>query len=138
MKLLIPIILLLNLPLHAADVNLAWDLPTNNVDGTVLTDLAGVCIYYGTEPGNHTERVEVGLTNECTVSGLSTGVVYYFTGTAYNVLRNESAFCNEVVWSYIVIPMPLFNFRLRIVLGPDGQPVVIILGPESPDNPQPP
>ena len=36
-----------------ASVNLAWDMPTNNVDGSPLTDLAGAKIYQGFASSNY-------------------------------------------------------------------------------------
>src|SRR5579862_8906604 len=58
--------------------NLAWSVPTENTDGTPLTDLAGYHIYYGTTEGVWTSTVTVMDATETTyvVSGLSHGTYY--------------------------------------------------------------
>lgn len=84
---------------NAAQVTLAWDSPTNNVDRTRLTDLAGSRLYYGTASGSYTNFVDVGRMNTATVSNLTDGTTYYFAATAYNHLGEESDFCSELVWT---------------------------------------
>jgi hypothetical protein len=74
---------------------LTWDAPTTNADGTPLTDLAGYKIYYGTTSGNYTEVMDVGNVITYKVEGLQPGT-YYFAVTAYDNLRNESGYLNEV------------------------------------------
>ena len=81
---------------NTAYQGLIWILPTHNVSGTPLTDLAGVRIYYGTSSSNYTTMVEVGITNKYTVLNLLAGRTYYFNGTAYNSLGMESDYANEV------------------------------------------
>ena len=54
---LIGIGLLLALPATAAEagfLDLAWDAPTTNADGTSLTDLTGYRVYWGLSPGSPT------------------------------------------------------------------------------------
>jgi hypothetical protein len=65
--------------------------PTENSDGTVLTDLAGYTVYYGTSPTNLTQTVKVtnpGLT-AYTISNLTAGT-WYFAVTAYSAAGAES------------------------------------------------
>jgi hypothetical protein len=59
--------------------------PTQNTDGTPLTDLAGYHIYYGTTQGVWTSTVTIMDASETSyvVSGLSPGT-YYFAVTAFN------------------------------------------------------
>ena len=38
---------------------LSWTAPTQNDDGSPLTDLAGFKIYYGTAPGNHPTSIQI-------------------------------------------------------------------------------
>ena len=90
-------------------ITVMWDMPTNNVDGTPLTDLAGAKIYYGTESRTYARVVDAGLTNRVIVRGLEDGRVYYFTGTAYNTAGLESEYCNEVCKRVVHGTM----FRLR-------------------------
>ncbi len=85
------------LPGHGGEIVLTWSAPTHNVDGTALTDLAGVKLYYGTSSSNYPAVIDVGYTNAYTITGLVAGSTYYLNGTAYNVEGRESAFCDEVI-----------------------------------------
>ena len=76
-------------------LTLSWQPPTENEDGTPLTDLAGHRIYWGTVEGEFPNVIDV--ENE----GLSTYVVdnlvpntYHFATTAYNMQGLESALSN--------------------------------------------
>ena len=40
------------LSIRVADLLVAWNAPTQNIDGSQLTDLAGFRVYWGTEAGN--------------------------------------------------------------------------------------
>ena len=40
-------------------ISLTWTAPTQNDDGSALTDLAGFKLYYGTSPGNYTKQVRI-------------------------------------------------------------------------------
>lgn len=75
---------------------LNWTPPTQNEDGTPLTNLAGYRIYYGTQSGNYTRTVTVpnpGLSTY-TIDSL-TPDTYYFVSTAVNTLGEESTYSNE-------------------------------------------
>jgi len=77
---------------------LTWTPPTQNTDGTALTDLAGYRIYWGTSSGNYTESVQLdnpGLTSYV-VENL-TGGTWYFVSTAINSEGVESNYSNEAV-----------------------------------------
>jgi Fibronectin type III domain len=64
---------------------LSWTAPTDNSNGSPITDLAGYNIYYGTDPSNLTESISVAGASTTTyvVTGLSSGT-YYFAVAAYN------------------------------------------------------
>jgi hypothetical protein len=64
---------------------LSWTVPTQNTDGTPITDLAGYHIYYGTSAGALTTTVTIANPTETTylVNGLAPGT-YYFAIVAYN------------------------------------------------------
>ena len=69
----------------------SWIPPTVNTDGSVLGNLAGYYIYYGTSPDNLSHSVTVtnaGLTRYV-LSGLATQT-WYFAMTAYNSIGVES------------------------------------------------
>ena len=80
----------------ASVVNLSWDAPTINADGTPLTDLAGYNVYYGTFSGNYSQNIDVGNVLNYMVSNLESGIAYYFVVTAYDTSANESDYSNEV------------------------------------------
>ena len=66
-------------------VTLSWMPPTENTDGTVLTDLAGYRIYYGRNAGTLNQRIDLdnpGLTRYV-VEGLSSAK-WYFAMTSVN------------------------------------------------------
>ena len=63
---------------------LAWVDPTQNTNGTALTNLAGVHIYYGQSEASLTNEVTVASPTQTTytIAGLSSGT-WYFAATAY-------------------------------------------------------
>jgi hypothetical protein len=70
---------------------LDWQPPTQNSDGSVLTNLAGYTVYYGTSPDNLSKSVKVtnpGLT-AYSVTGLTSGT-WYFAVTSYSADGVES------------------------------------------------
>lgn len=81
---------------QAAQLELTWDPPTTNTDGTPLADLAGYKIYYGQSSGNYSETLNVGNVTSHLLGGLAEGKTYYFAAAAYDVSGNESDFSNEV------------------------------------------
>ena len=80
----------------AGSVALTWVMPTQNTDGSALTDLSGYRIHYGTNASalNQTADVTDPAATSYTVQGLSTGT-YYFTMSAYNASA-ESVQTNSV------------------------------------------
>ncbi len=65
-------------------------MPSNNTDGTALSDLAGFRIYYGTNPASLSNSVDVGASvTRQSVGGLTAGT-YYFAVTARNTGGQES------------------------------------------------
>ncbi len=78
-------------------VTVSWEAPTDNVDGTVLTNLKGYKLYYGEAPRDYSSMIQVsnpGLTTYF-IENLSPGR-YYFAVTAYNSLGEESNFSPEI------------------------------------------
>jgi len=77
---------------------ISWAPPTENTDGTSLTDLAGYKIYYGTTPDSLTNVItinNVGLTSYV-VDILPNNTTCYFSVTAFNSNGIESGFSNIV------------------------------------------
>ena len=78
-------------PVSTGTVTLDWTPPTENSDGSALTNLAGYTVYYGTSPDKLTESVKVtnpGLT-AYTVSNLASGT-WYFAVSSYSSAGVES------------------------------------------------
>lgn len=72
-------------------VTLSWAAPTENTDGTPVTDLAGYYIHYGTSSSALTQTITVvgATTTSFEISNLTAGT-YYFSIAAYNSLGAES------------------------------------------------
>jgi hypothetical protein len=75
--------------------SLAWTPPTQNTDGTSLTDLAGYTIYYGTNSTALTSKIVIANpgASAYTLGNLGSGT-YYFGITAYTAGGAESALSN--------------------------------------------
>lgn len=78
-------------------VTLNWVAPTQNSDGSPLTDLAGYNLYFGSTQGNYPNSIHINN------PGLTTYVVenlapatYYFVATSENSAGIESHYSNEV------------------------------------------
>jgi Fibronectin type III domain len=74
-----------------ARATLTWMPPSQNEDGTALTNLAGYRIYYGQSQGSYPNRVNVDGINVTSyaVENLVAGT-YYFVMTAVNTIGVES------------------------------------------------
>jgi Putative Ig domain len=76
----------------AGSASLTWVAPVANTDGTILNNLAGYHIYYGTSATALTSQISVtgAATTSYVVSGLAAGT-YYFAVAAYSSAGTESA-----------------------------------------------
>jgi hypothetical protein len=76
-------------------VKLSWAAPTENTDGTPVTNLAGYHIYYGTSTDELTMSIDVVGATSTTylVEGLLDGT-YYFSVLAYNTEGADSGRSN--------------------------------------------
>ncbi len=77
-------------------VTLSWTPPTQNTDGTSLTDLAGYKIYWGTSVGIYPNSVTVNNSSISTyvVENLAPGT-YEFVATSFNAAGVESSYSNS-------------------------------------------
>jgi hypothetical protein len=78
-------------------VTLSWLPPTTNTDGTALVNLAGYKIYYGTDPNNMTQSVQItnpGLA-DYVIDNLSPAT-WYFCLVSYNSADVESPLSSTV------------------------------------------
>ena len=76
---------------------MSWTPPTENTDGSPLTDLAGYKIRYGTSPGNYNNTITInnpGLTSYL-IDNLASAD-WYFVMTSFNASGIESSFSTEV------------------------------------------
>jgi len=76
-------------------VTLNWTPPTQNMDDSVLTNLAGFKIYYGTSPDNYPNQITInnpGITTYF-VENLTPNT-WYFVATAFDSSGMESDFSN--------------------------------------------
>jgi hypothetical protein len=89
------------LTVQVVDKTLRWQAPTENVDGSDLTDLAGFVIYWGRDSRNYTGQHTI---NSPTATQWEADIppgTYFFAMTAFDSENNESAYSNEV---YKIIP----------------------------------
>ena len=79
-----------------SSVTLTWMPPTENTDGTPLTNLAGYRLRYGPQSGNYTNVVTLANPGLATyvLGGLATGT-YYIVISAYSQTGVESSYSNE-------------------------------------------
>jgi hypothetical protein len=79
----------------SGSASLSWTPPTENTNGTTLTNLAGYRIYYGTSSGAMTQRITVANpgTARYVVDGLAAGT-WYFNVRAYTTAGVESTGSN--------------------------------------------
>lgn len=80
-------------------VSLAWQPPAENEDGSLLTDLSGYRIYYGSFSRSYDDTVviEDSAVTQWNME-LASGE-YYIAMTAFDAEGNESAYSNEIVRS---------------------------------------
>jgi hypothetical protein len=84
-------------PSPTVSAALSWTAPTENADGSPVTDLAGYRIYYGTNAADLTSKVVVSGAQSTTyvLKGL-TNARYYFAVVAFNALGIDSGYSNLV------------------------------------------
>jgi hypothetical protein len=80
-----------------AQLSLSWVAPTENVDGTPLTDLDGYRIYYGTSSRNYGVPEDIGDIAATSISIEVPSGSYYVAMTAMDADGNESGYSNEVL-----------------------------------------
>jgi len=88
---------------RAAESTINWQAPTQNVDGSPLTDLAGYLVYFGPGPRTYSGNVAIDDPNATTATvqfaadWLQPGDnEIYIAMTAIDGAGNESAYSNEI------------------------------------------
>ena len=76
-------------------VTLSWTAPTENSDGSPLTDLAGYKLYYGLSEGSYPNEIIIDNPGLVTyvIENLSPNT-YYFVATSVNTNGVESDYSN--------------------------------------------
>jgi hypothetical protein len=77
---------------------LNWTPPTQNMDGSPITNLGGYRVLYGSSPGQYSQAlsVPVATMTSVVIEALEAGRTWYFTVKAVNTSGVESDFSNEV------------------------------------------
>jgi len=77
---------------------LNWTPPTQNMDGSPITNLAGYKVLYGSSPGQYSQALSVtaATITSVAIEALEAGRTWYFTVKAVNTSGVESDFSNEV------------------------------------------
>jgi hypothetical protein len=106
----------------AVQVSVAWDLPTENEDGTPLEDLVGISLHYGTASGSYSGAMELpGTATQGTVTGLVEGATYYFAAKAYNSQNVDSLYSEELVWTTLDETAPVIEGPDTHILNEDAE-----------------
>ncbi|WP_144395430.1 fibronectin type III domain-containing protein [Pleionea sediminis] len=94
----------LSIPVSATfgNASLSWIAPTENTDGTELTDLAGFVIYYGNSEDNLDQVIEIDDTsiNSWVIENLTVDQTYYFSVSAVNsdgIASEQSAVVTKTI-----------------------------------------
>ncbi len=79
-------------------MSLTWTAPTQNSDGTALSDLAGFNLYHGTTAGNYTHKIRIDNPSISTylIENLLPDT-YYVVATSFNSSGVESDYSNMAV-----------------------------------------
>jgi hypothetical protein len=80
---------------------LSWEAPTQNVDGSALTDLAGYRVFWGTSPRNYTQNALVNGPGATSYDVALSAGTWYFAVKARNAAGEESAYSGEVTKSVL-------------------------------------
>ena len=76
---------------------ISWTPPTENTDGSALTDLAGYRIHYGTSSGSYALSITINGTSLTSYLVEDLGASdWYFAMTAFNSSGIESGYSSEV------------------------------------------
>jgi hypothetical protein len=70
----------------------SWQPSKKNTDGTPLTDLSGYTIYYGTKPGDYSQKqtIDDPSATHAVIRGLKPGLHYYVAISANNKAGRQS------------------------------------------------
>lgn len=131
------IALLLLLPVAAfgqmdVEVDIEWVPPTENVDGTPLTDLNKYTVFWGFSSGQYSQSLDVmdasATSYTLLVNGVENNSTIYVVMTASDFDQNASAYSNEAAYGPFVesdalapAAPTLNNAGARVVNCPPGR-----------------
>jgi hypothetical protein len=75
---------------------LTWTAPTQNVDGSALTNLSGYKVYWGTQSRTYTQTATVNGASTTSYTASLTPGTWYFAISAVDSTGSESTRSNEV------------------------------------------
>jgi len=79
-------------------VTLSWQAPTQNADGSWLTDLAGYIVYYGKRSGTYDSEIRIDNPSVTTyVIDQLSPATYYFAAASFNSAGVESELSGEAI-----------------------------------------
>jgi len=78
-------------------IQLNWVAPTENVDGSPLSDLAGYRIYYGTSSRSYDNHISIDDPTSTSLAFDASSGDYFVSMSAVDVDGNESGYSNEVL-----------------------------------------
>jgi hypothetical protein len=81
------------------EISISWVAPTENVDGSALTDLDSYRIYVGDQSRSYDNTIEVTDATATSHTFTAASGDYYITMTALDRDGNESAYANEILRS---------------------------------------
>lgn len=109
-----------------ATATLTWAAPTQNTDGSALTNLAGFKLYYGTSSTNLINSTSVGAgVTSSVINSLSAGT-WYFAVTAYNDQGIESAYSNVASKSVTVSAPVTYSNTVTITVQTQPAPPTLL------------
>lgn len=107
MKYTLTLLLIFSTTAMAGTVELTCTKPTQNTDGTPLTDLAGIRFYESQVSGGpYTLILD---TPDCAASLVRTSGTYFYVATAYNEAGVESVYSGEASKAVVDTPDPPTN-----------------------------
>lgn len=110
-------------PAPTFNVTLSWTPPTQNTDGSALTNLASYEVFYAREnDGNWSNPIVVQASatqHVLTQNNLQADTLYYFTVRAVNAAGVKSAFSNVASrrTPEVTVPNPPTSFTVTIEFG---------------------
>jgi hypothetical protein len=85
-------------PAHAGSIALRWD---------AVSGATGYKVYYGREPGQYSDSMDVGNTTSTVINGLADCTEWHLAVKAYNSVGESPGFSNEIIgWARPEIGSP--------------------------------